>query len=84
MGRGREKEKQAGELGKLRGTSLRSGWPGTARLRPPAGLGRSSLAPAYSSLFCCGGRLHSLAGRSGCESKETIDRGREAASGARP
>ena len=84
MGRGREKEKQAGELGKLRGTSLRSGWPGTARLRPPAGLGRSSLAPAYSSLFCCGGRLHSLAGRSRCESKETIDRGREAASGARP
>ena len=51
MGRGREKERQAGELDKLRGTSVRPGWPGTARLRPPAGLGRRSLAPAYSSLF---------------------------------
>lgn len=38
-------------IGQTRGTSLRPGWPGTARLRPPAGLGRSSLAPAYSSLF---------------------------------
>lgn len=84
MGRGREKEKQAGELDKLRGTSVRPGWPGTARLRPPAGLGRNSPAPASSSLFSCGGRLRSLAGRSGCESKETIDRGREAASGDSP
>ncbi|KAF5925236.1 hypothetical protein HPG69_001680 [Diceros bicornis minor] len=39
--RGRE-EKQAGELGKLHSTSVRPGWAGTARLRPPAGLGRWS------------------------------------------
>lgn len=63
MGRGREKEKQAGELGKLHCTSVRPGWPGTARLRPPAGLERRSRGSRLLLAFPSGRRPRSRGDR---------------------